>query len=80
MESCVYMNIMKQIAIEGIIPTVTIDNVADAVPVAQAISDGGINVIEITFRTAAAPEAINAISTNCPNMLVGAGTIITLDK
>ena len=74
------MNIMKQIAIEGIIPTVTIDNVADAVPVAQAISDGGINVIEITFRTAAAPEAINAISTNCPNMLVGAGTIITLDQ
>lgn len=41
---------------------------------------GGIDVMEITFRTAAAADSIKAVSESCPNMLVGAGTVITLDQ
>ena len=57
-----------------------LDDVKDAVPVAQALLMGGIDVMEITFRTAAAADSIKAVSESCPNMLVGAGTVITLDQ
>lgn len=57
-----------------------IDDAKDAVPTAQALLSGGIDVKEITFRTAAAPDAIKAVADNCPDMLVGAGTVITLEQ
>lgn len=57
-----------------------IDDAKDAVPTAQALLSGGIDVMEITFRTAAAPDAIKAVADNCPDMLVGAGTVITLEQ
>lgn len=57
-----------------------LDRAEDAVPTARALLAGGIDVMEITFRTAAAADAIRAVSAECPEMLVGAGTVITLDQ
>jgi 2-dehydro-3-deoxyphosphogluconate aldolase/(4S)-4-hydroxy-2-oxoglutarate aldolase len=56
-----------------------IDNPADAVPLAEALLAGGLNAIEVTFRTAAAAEAIALIHRALPDMLVGAGTVLTTD-
>lgn len=64
----------------GIIPVVVLDRVEDAVPTACALLEGGIHVMEVTFRTQAAPEAIRAIAAQCPQMLVGAGTICTVEQ
>ena len=74
------MDIMNRLIMAGIVPVVVIDDAKDAVPVAEAMLAGGINVMEITFRTAAAPDAIKAVADNCPDMLVGAGTVITLEQ
>lgn len=61
----------------GIVPVVTIHDAAQAVPLAEALIRGGLPCAEITFRTAAAPQAIAAIAKACPDMLVGAGTVLT---
>jgi 2-dehydro-3-deoxyphosphogluconate aldolase / (4S)-4-hydroxy-2-oxoglutarate aldolase len=57
-----------------------IDNTADAVPLAEALLAGGLNVIEVTFRTAAAAEAIALIRGKLPEMRVGAGTVLNVDQ
>lgn len=59
-----------------IVPVVVLENAADAIPTANALLAGGINVMEITLRTPAAIEAINAVSEGCPDMMVGAGTVL----
>ncbi len=64
----------------SVVPVVVLDDAKDAVPTAKALLAGGVNVMEITFRTAAAADSIKAVSENCPEMLVGAGTVITLDQ
>ena len=74
------MDVLSRLARAGIVPVVVIDDAKDAVPTANAMVAGGIDVMEITFRTAAAPEAIKAVAENCPDMLVGAGTILTLEQ
>ena len=74
------MNVLSRLANAGVVPVVVIDNAADAVPTANAMVAGGIDVMEITFRTAAAPDAIKAVADNCPDMLVGAGTILNLEQ
>ena len=61
----------------GVVPVITLDRPQDAVPLAHALLAGGIGCAEITFRTAAAQEAIQRISNECPEMLVGAGTVLT---
>lgn len=63
----------------GVIPVVKIDDAAKAVPLAKALMAGGINCAEVTFRTAAAADAIAAITKACPEMLVGAGTVINVE-
>lgn len=70
--------VLNKLKISGIVPVVVIDDAKDAIPTAQALLAGGVDVMEITFRTAAAPDAIKAVSEKCPDMLVGAGTVITL--
>jgi len=60
-----------------IIPVVVIEDPENAVPLAQALLRGGIGIIEVTFRTAAAAAAIKSIHQQCPDMLVGAGTVVT---
>ena len=64
----------------GVVPVVVLDDVKDAVATANALLAGGVDVMEITFRTAAAADSIKAVAENCPDMLVGAGTVITLDQ
>ena len=64
----------------GVIPVVVLDDAKDAVPTAKALLTGGVDVMEITFRTAAAADSIKAVSENCPEMFVGAGTVVTLDQ
>ena len=63
-----------------VVPVVVLDRVEDAVPTAKALLAGGITTMEITFRTAAAPDAIAAVAKDCPDMLVGAGTIVNLGQ
>lgn len=59
---------------------VVIDEAKDALPAARALLSGGIDVMEITFRTSAAAEAIKSVSEGCPDMLVGAGTVVTEEQ
>jgi len=74
------MSMLETLLSRPIIPVIVIDDAADAEPLAQALLDGGIDVIEITFRTAAAAEAIGRIKRAFPNMLLGAGTVVTADQ
>ena len=72
--------VLKKIEELGIVPVVKIDDAKDAVPLAKALIDGGLPVAEITFRTAAAEEAIRNITADCPEILVGAGTVLTVEQ
>lgn len=64
----------------GIIPVVVLDDAADAATLAEALCAGGLPCAEVTFRTAAAPEVIRIMSEKYPQMLVGAGTVLTKDQ
>lgn len=64
----------------GVVPVVVLDDAKDAVPTAKALLAGGVDVMEITFRTAAAADSIKAVCESCPDMLVGAGTVVTLEQ
>lgn len=64
----------------GIIPVVKIDDAKDAEPLAKALCEGGLPVAEVTFRTAAAKEAIARMVKACPDMFVGAGTVLTTEQ
>lgn len=72
--------IIDKLATCGVVPVVVLDDAKDAITTAKALLAGGVNVMEITFRTAAAADSIKAVSENCPDMLVGAGTVVTLDQ
>lgn len=72
--------VMERIQQSGVVPVAVIDEAARAVPLAQAMLAGGVDVVEVTFRTAAAPDSIREISRHCPDMLVGAGTVLTLEQ
>lgn len=72
------MEVLNRLALAGVVPVVVLENAKDAVPTAKAMVAGGIDVMEITFRTAAAADSIRAVSEECPEMLVGAGTVVTL--
>lgn len=74
------MDEIMRLANAGVVPVVVIEKAEDAVPTAKALLAGGIDVMEITFRTEAAPEAIAAVAKECPQMLVGAGTVVTLEQ
>lgn len=63
-----------------VIPVIVIDDAEDACPLAEAMLNGGMDVIEVTFRTAAAAEAISRIAKQFPEMLVGAGTVVTTEQ
>ena len=70
------MNVLERLAAAGVVPVVVLEDAKDAIPTAKAMLAGGVDVMEITFRTACAPDAIRAVAENCPNMLVGAGTVL----
>lgn len=69
--------IIKKLSLTGIVPVIAVKDVKDAEPLAQALCDGGLACAEVTFRTAAAAEAIRKMTGRFPEMLVGAGTVLT---
>lgn len=74
------MTVMEQVSKCGIVPVIVLNDADKAVPLAKALLAGGITVMEITFRTAAARDSIAAVSKEVPEMLVGAGTVITIEQ
>ena len=72
--------IIEQLGLTGIVPVVVLDNESDAEPLAIALLAGGLPTMEITFRTAAAGKAIERVTGRVPGMLVGAGTVLTIDQ
>lgn len=72
--------IVRMLGKIGIIPVVAIEDAATAVPLGQALLDGGLPCAEITFRTAAAGDAIQSMRAAHPAILVGAGTVLTVDQ
>ena len=74
------MDVMTRLANSIVVPVVVLDKAEDAVPTAKAMAAGGVDTMEITFRTACAPEAIKAVAENCPEVCVGAGTVLNLEQ
>ncbi|GAA9508997.1 bifunctional 4-hydroxy-2-oxoglutarate aldolase/2-dehydro-3-deoxy-phosphogluconate aldolase [Helicobacter pylori] len=68
--------IIEVLQISPIVPVVVVENIKDAVPLAQSLVEGGIHIIEVTLRSSCALEAIELIAKNVPKMCVGAGTIL----
>ena len=73
-------DVLQRIYEIGIVPVIAIDDAKKAVPLAKALVRGGLPAAEVTFRTAAAEEAIRRIIAEVPEMLVGAGTVLTKDQ
>lgn len=73
-------DLLKRISLYGIVPVIKIDDVDKAVPLAKALCAGGLPVAEVTFRTDAAEESIRRISAELPDIIIGAGTILTTDQ
>ena len=74
------MDSLKRLAASAVVPVVVLENAKDAAPTANALFAGGVDVMEITFRTAAAADSIKAVVDSCPGMLVGAGTVVSLEQ
>ncbi|MBN2618127.1 MAG: bifunctional 4-hydroxy-2-oxoglutarate aldolase/2-dehydro-3-deoxy-phosphogluconate aldolase [Spirochaetales bacterium] len=75
-----YYSIAKKIEDLAIIPVIALDNHKDAEPLAEALINGGLLAAEITFRTAAAQKSIEIISKKYPQIVTGAGTVLTIDQ
>ena len=74
------MDVMQRLRNAIVVPVVVLEKAEDAIPTAKAMAAGGVDAMEITFRTACAPEAIKAVAENCPDVLVGAGTILNVEQ
>ena len=74
------MDVLKRLADSVVVPVVVLEKAEDAIPTANAMLAGGIDTMEITFRTACAADAIKAVADHCPDMLVGAGTVLNLEQ
>ena len=72
--------IIEQISRIGIVPVIALEDARDAAPLAKALQRGGIGCAEVTFRTKAAQEAIRVMTKECPEMLVGAGTVLNAQQ
>ncbi len=72
--------VLEEFSKIGIIPVIALDHVEDAEPLAKALIDGGLPCAEVTFRTDAAEESIRIMSEKFPQMLVGAGTVLTTEQ
>lgn len=70
----------EQVEKTGVVPVVVLERVEDAVPMAKALVEGGLPAAEVTFRTAAAADCIREMAEKCPDILVGAGTVVNLEQ
>jgi len=73
------ISVKERISNTGLVPVVVIDDASKAIATAYALSKGGVDVMEITMRTAAGMEAIRLVTESYPDMLVGAGTVLTME-
>ena len=69
---------LKQIENFGVVPVVVLNDAKDAAPLAKALCEGGLPCAEVTFRTEAAEESIRIMATQFPEMVIGAGTVLTI--
>lgn len=74
------MEMIERLSLAGIVPVIKVEDAADAVPLCKALSDGGLPVAEITFRSDAAEEAIRRVHAELPDVILGAGTVLTTDQ
>jgi len=72
--------ILKKIGELGIVPVVKIERAEDAIPLGKALVEGDLPIAEITFRTSAAEDSIKALTDELPELLVGAGTVLTVEQ
>jgi len=72
--------ILERVGELGIVPVVKIEKAEDALPLGRALIDGDLPIAEITFRTSAAEESIKTLTRELPNLLVGAGTVLTIEQ
>ena len=72
--------ILERIGELGIVPVVKIEKAEDALPLGRALMDGDLPIAEITFRTSAAEESIKILNRELPKLLVGAGTVLTVEQ
>ena len=73
-------NVLEELAGYGVVPVVVLNRAEDAKPLAEALCRGGLKCAEVTFRTDAAEESIKIMSESFPDMLVGAGTVLTTEQ
>ena len=73
-------SVLERVYEIGIIPVIAFNSVDEAIPLCKALMDGGLPAAEVTFRTACAEECIKKIHEELPNMLLGAGTVLTVDQ
>lgn len=73
-------NVLEQIQKIGIVPVVVLKDAKDALPLAKALCEGGLPCAEVTFRTDAAEESIRIMANAFPEMLIGAGTVLTTEQ
>ena len=71
---------LKQIESFGVVPVVVLNDAKDAAPLAKALCEGGLPCAEVTFRTEAAEESFRIMATEFPEMVIGAGTVLTIDQ
>jgi len=74
------MDMLKQLSLAGLVPVIKVKHAEDAVPLCAALKKGGLPVAEITFRTDAAEEAIRLVHEAMPDILLGAGTVLTCEQ
>ena len=72
--------VLEEISKIGIVPVIALDDAKDAEPLAKALVEGGIPCAEVTFRTACAADVIKIMTTKNPELLVGAGTVLTTEQ
>ncbi len=72
--------ILEKIGLIGIVPVIAIEHAEDAEPLAEALEEGGLPCAEVTFRTKAGREAIARIAKSRPSLLLGAGTVLTIEQ
>ena len=79
-EKKIMNEVLEKIQKIGIVPVVVLNDAKDAEPLAKALCNGGLPCAEVTFRTDAAEESIRIMSEKYPEMLVGAGTVLTTEQ
>jgi 2-dehydro-3-deoxyphosphogluconate aldolase/(4S)-4-hydroxy-2-oxoglutarate aldolase len=74
------MDMLEKLSLAGLVPVIKVEDAKDAVPLCRALAEGGLPVAEITFRSAAAEEAIRLVHEQLPNVILGAGTVLTTEQ